>query len=121
MAKESDYLDSLEEPDLYLDSPLPVELNGRPGNWVATWMETRIEGEGITREHALNDFRRELLVQYRRIDSLLKANNPLSDDDESKWTSMCHYIGSVNSGTRMPGTEFAEPPGSKDYKGPIFG
>ena len=116
MPKESEYLDSLQDPELYLDSPLPVELNGRTGNWVAFWMETGIEGEGISREDALEDFRKELLKQYRQVENKLKNSDPLSEREETMWVSMCHYIGSTKSGTKLPGTEFNDP-----NSGPIFG
>jgi len=116
MPKESEYIDAIKDTELYLDSPLPVELNGRPGNWVATWMETGIEGEGKTRDLALEDFTKELIKEYKRIDALLKNSDPLSEKDETTWVSLCHYVGTVRSGTRLPGTEFNDPDG-----GPIFG
>jgi len=122
MTTESIYLEDLEDKELYLDSPLPLELSGGGQNWVASWMETGIEGEGKSREAAVNDARKQILKRYRSLEERLRKAERLKTEDETAWVSMCHYIVNAARGRTRPGEEFSV--GSardKDYKGPIFG
>jgi len=122
MATESVYLDSLNDPELYLDSPLPLEISGGSGNFVASWMETRIEGEGPTKDAAVDDVRRAILARYRIIEKKLKAGERVRDPDETVWISMCHYVANVTRGRIRQGEEQQlQSPTDPDYKGPVFG
>lgn len=118
MTTESIYLDDLKDKDLHLDSPLPLELSGGAQNWVATWVETGIEGEGKSREAAVKDARRAILARYRALDEKLKASQRLKADEETTWVSLCHYVTDVSRGRVRQGEEI---PRDKDYKGPVFG
>jgi hypothetical protein len=122
MTTQSEYLESLEDKELHLDSPLPLELSGGGKNWVATWIETGIEGEGDSREACIEDARKAILKRYRALEKKLKNSERLKTEEETIWVSMCHYIVDVGRGRVRQGEEFAF--GSsrdKDYKGPVFG
>lgn len=122
MASESIYLDSLESPKLHLSSPLPLEISGGNGNFVASWMETKIEGEGATRELAVDDVRKEILKTYDIIEAKYLNDERVRGDEESVWMAMCHYISSIARGKVRPGEEGAvRSPRDPDYKGPVFG
>jgi hypothetical protein len=122
MSTESLYLDTLQDPELYLDSPLPLEVSGQTGNFVASWMETKIEGEGPTRDAAVDDARKQILTRYRVIEKKLKAGEKLREADETIWISMCHYIANISRGRIRPGEEYQMgSPSDPDYKGPVFG
>jgi len=122
MTTESIYLEDLADKELHLDSPLPLELSGGGQNWVATWMETNIEGEGKSREAAVNDARKQILKRYRSLEEKLRKSERLKTEDETAWVSMCHYIVNSARGRTRPGEEFSVgSPRDKDYKGPVFG
>lgn len=122
MTTESEYLEDLQDAELSLDSPLPIELSGGDKNWVATWMETGIEGEGKSKDAAINDVRKQIIKKYRDLEGRLKAAQRIKTEDETMWVSMSHYIVNISRGRQRPGEEFSF--GStrdKDYKGPVFG
>lgn len=122
MTTESEYLESLEDTELHLDSPLPLEVSGGGQNWVATWIETGIEGEGKTREKAISDARVAILKKYRDLEKRLKAGDRVRSEEETMWLSMSHYIVNAVRGRTRPGEEFQLGTSrDKDYKGPIFG
>jgi hypothetical protein len=122
MTTESEYLEDLKDTELSLDSPLPIEISGGAKNWVATWMETGIEGEGKSRDAAIDDVRKAILKKYRDLEGRLKQSQRLKTEDETAWVSMCHYIVNISRGRQRPGEEFSfGSTGDKDYKGPVFG
>lgn len=121
MTTESEYLESLEDIELQLDSPLPLELSGGGRNWVATWIETNIEGEGTSKEAAVNDARKAILKKYRRLEKKLKTTTRLRPEEEKAWISMCHYIINVGRGRVRQGEEFDMSNSHDKGKGPIFG
>lgn len=122
MTTESEYLETLNDPELHLDSPLPLEISGGGQNWVATWMETGIEGEGKSRDQAIRDACKAILAKYRKLEKQLKNADRLRPEEETLWVSMSHYIVNVGRGRARPGEEFSvTTPRDKDYKGPVFG
>ncbi len=122
MTTQSEYLETLEDTELHLDSPLPLELAGGGSNWVATWIETGIEGEGDSREAAIDDARKAILKRYRELEKKLKNSERLRVEEEIAWVSMCHYIVNVGRGRVRPGEEFTVGTSrDDDYKGPVFG
>ena len=123
MATESLYLEDLKDTELSLDAPLPIEVSGGGSNWVATWLETKIEGEGKSRDAALTDVRKAIIKQYKSLDKKLKESQRLREEDEGVWVAMCHYIVNVSRGRLRPGEEFSPGGDSRDedYKGPVFG
>ena len=66
---DSEYLSSLKSPELGLRSPLPLEITGSRGNFVATWLEGSIEGEGATREAAVEDCRLAVIDRFKELRS----------------------------------------------------
>lgn len=122
MTTESYYLESLEDTELHLDSPLPMELSGGGQNWVASWLEGNLEGEGTSKENSIKDCRQIILTRYRDLEKRIRGSERLKTEDETVWISLCHYIINVSRGRLRPGEEFeANSYTSKDYKGPIFG
>ena len=122
MATESYYLDSLQNPELYLDSPLPLEISGGAGNYVASWEETKIEGEGPTKDEAIEDARKAIIAKYKSIEAKLLKGERVRDPDETIWVSMCHYIASNTRGRVRQGEEQSiQSTRDPNYKGPIFG
>ena len=119
---ESFYLEKLTDPSLYLDAPLPVEISGGPGNYVATWMETKIEGEGKTKEAAVADVTKAILERYRVIEKKYMDGERVATAEESVWIALTHYIADARRGRIRPGEEGSmRNPTDPDYKGPIFG
>lgn len=112
------YLDKLKHAHLFLDSPLPLEITGSGENYVASWLETGIEGEGSTEELAIDDCRNEIINEYLKLQAAV-AN--LSEKQELTWAAMSHYIGDARKRSN------AKPHLGEEYmaddkdKGPVFG
>jgi hypothetical protein len=105
----SEYLESLKHNQLYLTSSIPVEVTGKRGNYVASWLEGGVEGEGTSVEAAIEDLREEIVKLYFELRG--KAHNK---KQEQKWHSLCYFVSEVNRSRRLPGED-------DDNNGPIFG
>jgi hypothetical protein len=119
MVTKSEYLENLSYPGstnqvLALDSPLPLEVSGGSGNWVASWMETGIEGEGKSIAAAMEDCSKSIVERYHVLDKKRQDSVIFREEEERIWISMCHYIVHVARGRTRPGEEFLD-------KGPVFG
>lgn len=106
----SEYLESLKHKKVYLTSSIPVEVTGKRGNYVASWLEGSVEGEGASVEEAMNDLRKEIVDLYFSL-----RNRALDKKQEQQWQSLCYFIAEFNKGRRMPGEE------DDGGTGPIFG
>lgn len=121
---ESVYLSKLRSSELLLASPIPLEITGSEGNYVATWVEGKVEGEGKTRDDAVEDCRVALIDTFKALRDRLKGTG-LSADEDRRWTGLLHFIHEVRAGTiyrPAPGEEYlVEGSTDDDYKGPIYG
>ena len=98
-------------------------------NFVATWAEGGVEGEGKTRDEAVDDCRAEIVKRYKHLRDRLAKGARLMGRDEQQWQSMLHFIGEARRGAiykPAPGEEYqtstaGSSPEDEDYKGPIFG
>lgn len=121
---DSEYLRTLGDSEIYLDAPLPLEITGSDGNYVASWLEGKIEGEGATRYAAVEDARTALVETYKRLRQKVRNGSNLQTLEDQQWTSMLHFVGEARSGMRYktaPGEDYSPGRDEEEYKGPFFG
>lgn len=125
MMSESVYLNKLKDRELFLSSPIPLEISGSTGNYVATWMEGPVEGEGRTRDLAVEDCRRAIITSFNALRGRVRKSAAFSADQERQWAGLLHFIGEVRAGRIYkpgPGEEYnVQSADEEEYKGPIFG
>ncbi len=119
------YIDTLSSPIVGLDSPMPVEISGKAGNYVATWMEGRLEGDGKTEEAAVADLRDAIVEKFVSLRTRVINGHSLLPDQDQVWTSLLNYIVEVRDGKVIktsPSDDYNEKSKEdEDYKGPFFG
>lgn len=117
---ESVYLHSLNNPKFGLLSPMPLEITGKPENYVATWLQGKIEGEGPTRDEAVEDCRQAIIAKFKELK--LRVAKGLSNNDDRLWHGLLHYIAEPGRRAMAPGEDYTtSSPADEDYKGPFFG
>ncbi len=119
------YIDTLSSPIVGLDSPMPVEISGKAGNYVATWMEGRLEGDGKTEEAAVADLRDAIVEKFVSLRTRVINGHSLLPEQDQVWTSLLNYIVEVRDGKVIktsPSDDYNEKSKEdEDYKGPFFG
>lgn len=122
---ESVYLSKLLSPELFLASPIPLEITGSEGNYVATWSEGKVEGEGPTKDEAVDDCRQSLIDTFKGLRVRVGKSAHLSADEDRRWQGLLHFIGENRAGRAYkpaPGEEYqSQASNDDDYKGPIYG
>tara|TARA_Y100000310_G_scaffold337181_1_gene423600 strand:+ start:335 stop:649 length:315 start_codon:yes stop_codon:yes gene_type:complete len=104
---------------------MPVEISGKAGNYVATWMEGRLEGDGKTEEAAVADLRDAIVEKFVSLRTRVINGHSLLPDQDQVWTSLLNYIVEVRDGKVIktsPSDDYNEKSKEdEDYKGPFFG
>jgi hypothetical protein len=122
---ESVYLNKLLNTELFLASPIPLEITGSQGNYVATWIEGNVEGEGTTKDSAVEDCRQALIAAFKSLRSRVRKSEALPAEEDRKWVGLLHFIGENRAGRAYkpaPGEEYlVMGSGDDEYKGPIYG
>ena len=122
---ESVYLSLLRSQELFLASPIPLELSGSTGNYVATWVEGKVEGEGSNKDAAVDDCRQSLIDTFKALRDRVSKGVNLSSEDDRKWAGLLRFIGENRAGRiykPAPGEDYVPGPTAEDdYKGPIYG
>jgi len=122
---DSVYLNKLGDSSLFLASPIPLEVSGSTGNYVATWVEGNVDGEGTTRDLAVDDCRLGLAEAFKALRTKVSGNAALNEDDQRKWDGLLHFIGENRGGRSYkpaPGEDYMTHSADEDeYKGPIYG
>lgn len=122
---DSVYLGKLLSQELFLASPIPLEITGSAGNYVASWTEGKVEGEGATKDAAVDDCRQSLIETFKSLRERVRKSAAFSADEDRRWVGLLHYIGENRGGRAYkpaPGEEYqVRASNDDDYKGPIYG